>query len=217
MKKLLSFEKSNQLLKRYNIPLVLGGRYTSLEKALDFVNKIGYPVVIKIASPNVAHKTEYGGVEVDLENEEEFRKAWQKLWPLQEKFQPQGLVVQKMRKGFELSAGIERDAQFGPVVMFGWGGIFIEILKQVNFRIAPINKEQARGMIDELQGSKVLSGFRGRPQIDWGKLAQLLVNLSALATENPDVLQVDLNPIMSEGSIVEVADARIYVSKNFNL
>jgi len=214
---LLPFKKAVQLLNRYQIPLVPSGRFTSIEEALEFVQRIGYPVVVKISSPQVMHKTEYGGVKADIETEEEFRRAWKDLFSVQKKFSPPGLIVQKMRRGFELSAGVERDAQFGPVIMFGWGGIFIEILRQVNFRIAPIDKKQAQSMIDELQGAKVLKGFRGHKQVDCKKIVRLLVNLSSLATENPGVEQVDLNPIMTKGSLVEVADVRIYVNDSFRL
>jgi len=119
-----------------------------------------------------------------------------------------------MRSGLELVLGVKRDIQFGPVVMFGLGGLLVEIMKDVSLRIVPIDLAEAKQMISEVKGYRLLTGFRGQPAVDQKKLAEIIVNLGCLATENPEIEEIDLNPVMATSRQIDVVDAKIWITSD---
>ncbi len=163
--------------------------------------RVGFPVVLKIASPDIAHKTEIGGVVVGVKNEQEARTAaaaiLQRARAAQPAAQNDGILVAPMiGEGLEVIAGVARDPVFGPVVVFGLGGIFVEVLKDVTFRAAPFGVDEARRMIREIRGHSMFDGVRGKAPADIGPLAQILSALSVFAAVNADTIEsIDLNPI----------------------
>lgn len=175
-------------------------------QAVEAAQALGYPVALKISQ--AVHKTELGGVKVDLRNAEEVREAFRQL----RKLQPTGpLLLQEMGQGFEAFVGALRDRCFGPVLAFGLGGIFVEVFGDVSFRLIPIEKEEAREMIEELRAYRVLSGARGR-KVDLEALEGLLLGVSNLVATRPQLLEMDLNPVFLSKDGYRICDARILMA-----
>ncbi len=204
----IPFVQAKDLLRKYKIPLVASEVFTKEEEALGFYKQINGPVAMKIDAPMVWHRTEKGGVLLNIVQESEFRQAWKRF---SENSEVQGIIIQKMCSGIELGLGAKRDQQFGPVVLFGLGGIFIELLKDISLRIAPFNIDEARKMIREIKGYELLNGFRGHQLVDQDKLAQILVNLGNMMIENPELEEIDLNPVMAKGDKIEAVDVKIWI------
>jgi acyl-CoA synthetase (NDP forming) len=207
----LDFEKTRELLKKYNIPFCKTEIFSSGQKAMQYANTIGYPVVLKVHGPNIFHKSDIGGVKVRIQNDEEFSIAWKEMAQNQQLKGKEGILVQEMIKGTELVVGIKRDNQFGSVLMFGLGGIFIEILKDVAFRVGEINKKEALKMIQEIKGYKLLEGYRNQEGVDLNQLCQLISNVSKLANNEKEIISIDFNPIMANKKSVLVADFRLVI------
>lgn len=205
---ILNFEKTRILLKKYKIPFCRTEIFKSSVKALDFAKKIGFPVVLKIHSAEIFHKSEVGGVKAGIKNEEEFLKAWNELSQLKN---IEGILVQEMIQGVEMVIGIKRDEQFGPVLMFGLGGIFVEILKDVAFRVGILNRKQALEMIQEIKGYKLLQGYRNQEGVNLSQLADSLVKISRLANERKEIMAIDFNPVIGSKKSILVADFRIVI------
>jgi acyl-CoA synthetase (NDP forming) len=208
---ILSFEETRKLLLKYKIPFCKTEIFNSKEKALAYVKKIGFPIALKIHSRTIFHKSEIGGVKVGINNEEEFSVAWDEMKQNTELRNIEGILVQEMVSGNEIAIGMKRDPQFGPVLMVGLGGIFIEVLKDVAFRIAPMEKSEAIKMIKEIKGYKLLEGYRNREGVNVDKLAMLLVNLSKLSIKEKNILSIDFNPVMGNNKNVLVADFRLTI------
>ncbi len=189
---LLEFNRSKELLEKHSINFAPSEIFSDIAPALEYVEKIGYPVVAKIWGPDVLHRTERGGVRLNIKNQEELVTAFNDL----KQIEP-GILIQKMADpGQQVIVGIKRDKQFGPVIMFGLGGIFVEILKDVSFRICPINQKEAMEMIREIKGYPILTGARGETPVDIDALAKMIVSISTLATEEEDIKEIDFNPII---------------------
>jgi acetate---CoA ligase (ADP-forming) subunit beta len=176
--------------------------------------KIGYPIVLKIVSPDIIHKSDAGGVVVNLKNAAEVEAGYKKIIQNVTKFKPDakivGVLVQEMApQGTEVIVGAIKDPQFGQTVMFGLGGIFVELLKDVNFRVAPINIEDAVDMITGLKAFPLLNGYRNTPLADVEAIAQIIVNTSKLVMDNPEIKELDLNPVMAYSKGAKTVDARI--------
>ncbi|HEY5640457.1 MAG TPA: acetate--CoA ligase family protein [Dehalococcoidia bacterium] len=209
--------ESKQVLAAAGIPVAEAALAASADEAAKAAAKAGFPVVLKIVSPDVTHKSDVGGVKVGLEDEAAVRAAYDEIVAAVKGRQPkariEGVAVQAMaRPGTEVIVGMSKDPQFGPVLMFGLGGIFVEVLKDVAFRIVPLEERDAREMIDEINGRAVLDGVRGGEPADIGALAELLLNLSAFAEANPQVEELDLNPVFAYKDGCIAVDARIVVS-----
>jgi len=206
---LLSFQKTMDLTKRYGIHLPDYAIATSSGEAVKHASKLGYPVVLKVLSEKIVHKTDVGGVKLNLRTAEEVKHAYSEIVKRAGKSRIEGMLVQKMaRPGVELLVGGKRDAQFGPVIAFGLGGIFVEVFKDVSLRICPIDKEEARKMIREIKGYPLLRGARGTKPADTEALADLLVSVSNLMTENR-VKELDLNPVLAYPQGYVAVDARV--------
>ncbi len=209
--------ESKQILVAAGIPVAEATLATSADDAAKAAAKTGFPVVLKIVSPDVTHKSDVGGVKIGLEDELAVRAAYNDIVAAVKERQPkariEGVAVQSMaRPGTEVIVGMSKDPQFGPVLMFGLGGIFVEILKDVAFRIVPLEERDAREMIDEIKGRAILDGVRGGEPADTGALASLLLKLSAFAEANPQVEELDLNPVFAYKDGCIAVDARIVVS-----
>ena len=182
--------------------------------AITMSTAIGYPVVLKIVSPQIIHKTEANGVKLNLKSADEVGKAYDEIVAsAKEKFPTaniHGVAVQGMAKpGVEIIIGMTLDAQFGPVLMFGLGGIFVEVMKDVSFGITPITKRDAGEMIRGIKGYPLLDGFRGTPKIDVANLESWLLKLSDFARTYPEIKEFDLNPVFAYAQGAMVVDARI--------
>ncbi|MFH0739487.1 MAG: acetate--CoA ligase family protein [bacterium] len=203
---LLDFEKTKGLLEKYQIPMVESLVVKNLEQGIEFADRVGFPVVLKLLLPDALHKIDKGLVKLNIQNEQELRAALGEL--------PRGLpsgelFIQKQISGTELFVGIKKDKSFGPVISFGLGGIFVEVLGDIVFAICPISKNEAMEMIKKIKGYKILQGYRNQPGVDVGKLADILVNISELAVENQDIQEIDFNPVMASGSEIFIVDPKI--------
>ncbi len=215
--KALTEHQGKQLLELYDIPTTKEDVATSEEHALKIIETVGYPAALKIDSPDIQHKTEAGGLKLNITNKEELLAAYNEVLENCAKYDPKaklnGVLIQEMVKGGEeVIVGVNNDPQFGPTIMFGLGGIFVEILKDVSLRVAPIAREDAMDMIKEIKGYKVLAGARGRAKADIDAIADVLVKVSQMAVElEEEVAELDINPLLAlpEGQGVRVADALI--------
>jgi acetyl-CoA synthetase (ADP-forming) len=208
---ILSFEETKKLLTKYKLPFCRTEIFNSKEKALLFAEKLGFPVVLKVHAQKIFHKSEIGGVKTNIQNKEEFEIAWEEIQKNVEGKNIEGILVQEMLKGNEVALGMKKDSQFGPVLMFGLGGIFIEIIKDVSFRVAPLNKEEAMGMIKEIKGFKILEGARGRKKVDLDKIVEIIVSISNLSMKEENIQSIDFNPVMINENRACIADFRIIV------
>ncbi len=208
---ILSFEETKRLLLKYKLPFCRTEIFNSKEKALSFAKQIGFPVVLKIHAQKIFHKSELGGVKVNIRNEEDFVSAWDEIENNIQGKNIEGILVQEMVSGSEVAIGMKRDVQFGPVLMFGLGGIFIEIIKDFSLRIAPIAKEEALEMIKEIKGFDILNGARGKKKVDLNKIAEALVSLSNLSMKEEQVQSVDFNPIIITDKQAMITDFRIII------
>ncbi len=183
----------------------------SEDSAVETSRTIGYPVVLKIVSPEIIHKTEGGGVKLDVRNEEGVRQAFREIMEAFAHCRVIGVSVQKMADpGIEAIIGVTRDPSFGPILMFGLGGIFVEVLKDVTFRVLPIHEEDAADMIEEIKGRSLLKGYRGHAA-DIEALKRLLLKVSDLLAGHPQIRELDLNPVFLYPEGYTAADARIFV------
>lgn len=212
---MLSFLESKKLLDYYNIPQVNQRLAFYFDEAADFVAKNGFPVALKIVSKNLIHKTEEQAFFLNIKSEEELKKSWQTLETISGKKEIktgfEGILVQKMAEGIELIIGAKKDEIFGPVIMFGLGGVFTEIYKDIVFRLAPINKVEAEKMIKEIKGYKILTGFRGKKAVDIGNLAEILVKISAIISQEKNIKEIDLNPVFVQGKEINIVDVKIII------
>jgi len=185
----------------------------SEDEALSICDKIGFPVVMKIVSPDVVHKTDAGGVKLNVMNADDVRKAYRDILETFKYQHVEGVAVQRMAKaGIEAIIGVTRDPGFGPLIMFGLGGVFVEVLRDVSFRILPITEKDAAQMIEEIRGSGILKGYRGQA-VDLDSLQQLLLKISRLVVENPEISELDLNPLFLYPDGYITVDARMFVSE----
>lgn len=204
----LSESESKNILKSYGIPVtheIEVQDENGLKKALQ---EIGFPLVLKACAPDLAHKTERGLVHVDIRSEQEALEAFQKI--ISETGKGSSMLVQEMVKGQrELVIGMTRDDQFGPCVMFGLGGIFTEILRDISFRVAPIEKRDALEMMKEIKGKKILDPIRGMPAADMDQLAQILIKVGDMGLENAAIKEIDINPVILKKGTPIAVDALI--------
>jgi acyl-CoA synthetase (NDP forming) len=209
--------QAKRILSEYGIPVTQEELATTREQALTIAKRIGYPVAIKVQSPDISHKTEARAVRLNIASDGELASAYDEILANARAYKKdasiEGVLIQEMVKdGLEAILGVTNDPLFGPAVMFGLGGIFAEVLKDVSFRLAPVTPSVAREMIEEIAGYPVLAGARGRPRADVDALVDAIVRLSALAVDLKDrVAELDINPlfVFAEGRGVKAADALI--------
>ncbi|HOO37462.1 MAG TPA: acetate--CoA ligase family protein [Deltaproteobacteria bacterium] len=207
--KTLSEFDSKKVLDAYAIPVTKELVTKNLSEAVKFADEIGYPVVLKGSSSTLTHKTELNLIELNIQDRDGLEKAYKAL---EERGGDQldGILVQQMIKGDrEFVAGLIRDPQFGPCVMFGLGGIFTEVLKDVTFRVAPLEKRDALEMMDEIRAKKLLDEFRGKPAVNRDILADALINLGRIGLEIEEVAEIDINPLIIDGDTPVAVDALV--------
>jgi acetyl-CoA synthetase (ADP-forming) len=208
----LSEFESKQVLTAYGIPVTKEILVNDLEGLMDATRKIGYPLVLKGCSSDIAHKTEKGLIKVDIRNREEARSAFEEIRA--HMGTDAGVLVQEMVKGQrELVVGLTRDPQFGPCVMFGLGGIFTEILKDISFRVAPLEKRDALDMMQEIRGHKILEAVRGMEAADLDTLSDILIKVGRIGLENETVKEIDINPVIISGDKPVAVDALVVLEE----
>ena len=215
---LTEFE-SKRILKQAGISVVETKLAKTKKEALSLSQKMGFPVALKITSPDVIHKSDSGGVKLSLNNGTEVKKAYDEILKKVRKQYPDAVVhgvsVQKMiRPGTEVIVGTSKDSQFGPVIMFGLGGIFVELLKDVSFRVIPVERRDAQEMIKEIKGYPLLQGYRGKEPANISALVEIILKISKLIEENPQIKELELNPIFAFGDKAVAVDARIILEKD---
>jgi acyl-CoA synthetase (NDP forming) len=208
-RKTLSEYESKDFLKSCGIPVTRELLVHSREECLKAAQVIGYPLVLKGCSPDLAHKTEKGLVRVDIRSEQEASRAFDDLTSRMEE-NKKDILVQEMIKGpREMVAGMTRDPQFGPCVMFGLGGIFTEILKDIAFRVAPLERQDALDMTQEIKAHKILGAVRGMPAADLDLLCDILVRVGEIGMQNQSIQEIDINPLILSGAKPVAVDALI--------
>jgi acetyltransferase len=210
----LTEEEAKQILKTYDIPVAKEEVAASPEEAVAAAARIGYPVVLKILSPDILHKTEAGGVKLNLDTPEKVLVAYKEIITNASSYRPgariKGVLVQEMLPaGVETIIGISQDPVFGPVVMFGLGGIFVEVLQDVALRVVPLTKSDAYEMIDEIKGRRILDGVRGQSPVNKSAIAEVILKVAQLAQDFPQIKELDINPLICSGKEVWAADALI--------
>lgn len=208
--------ESKQILGEAGIPTTGARLATSADEAVKAAKELGYPVVLKIVSPDVTHKSDVGGVRLGLDSPETVTAAFAEISEAVKRHEPNaridGVAVQKMaRPGIEVIVGMSKDPQFGPVLMFGLGGVLVEVLKDVSFRIVPLEPRDARQMVREIKGFPVLQGFRGQDPADLEALEKLLLKVSSFVDAHPEIEELDLNPVFAYKDGALAVDARIVV------
>lgn len=211
----LNLEKSIGILKKYKIPVAKSGLAKSVYQAVNIAKLLGYPVALKAVSSSISHKTDVGGVVLDLNNENELKEAHKGMVKnLRKRFghiKIEGILVQRMVKsGQEVIIGGRKDEQFGHVIMFGLGGIFTEIFNDVSFRVTPITKDDAKSMIKETKGYKILEGYRDK-KYNIKSLVEILLKVSKLLKENPKIKEMDINPLILLPRSAVAVDVRITI------
>lgn len=206
--------EAKKLFALYDMPVTKIHVAETVDEAVEAAKRIGFPIVLKIVSPQILHKSDAGGVIVGVEDEEGIRKGFNRIIENAKKYKADaeitGVLVQEMApNGTEIIVGSTTDPTFGPTIMFGLGGIFVEILKDVSFRVAPIDAEDAREMIKEINAYKILEGARGTPPSDQETLADILVKTSEMLMECPEIKELDMNPILAYPDGARIVDARI--------
>lgn len=209
--------ESKQVLAQAGIPVALPLLARTAKEAAQAARKLGFPAVLKIVSPDVTHKSDAGGVKLGLSSPREVEAGFDEIVASVQRHQPaariEGVAVQKMAPaGVEVIIGMSKDPQFGPVLMFGLGGIFVEVLKDVAFRIVPLEPRDARQMVREIKGFPVLQGVRGQDPADIAALEKLILQLSEFVEAHPEIEELDLNPVFAYKDGCLAVDARIVVS-----
>jgi acetyl-CoA synthetase (ADP-forming) len=213
-RKALLETEAKAICMEYAIPVATFKLAKSEREAAEFAGQLGFPVVLKIVSPDIIHKSDAGGVIVNLKSPVEVRNAYGKILENAKKYNSAakivGVLVQEMApQSTEVIVGAIKDAQFGQTLMFGLGGIFVELLKDVTFRIAPITQEDAHEMVTKVKAYPLLKGYRNTPPADIDAIISVLLNTSRLVMDYPEIKELDLNPIMAYEKGAKTVDARI--------
>jgi acyl-CoA synthetase (NDP forming) len=213
----LSEYETKQILRRYGIPCTVEEMTHSIEEAMRAAQRIGYPIVMKAQSTHIQHKTEAGVIRLNIKSNAELLTAYNEIIANAKRYDPQaaidGILVQEMlprEEGLEVIVGIWQDKEFGPVIMFGLGGVFVEVLKDISLRVLPITRQDAFEMINEIRGYRLLEEFRGRPRLDQEAIVDVLLRVSCIAMDlKNEVLSIDINPLLvfPEGQGVKGVDA----------
>ncbi|MHA1959198.1 MAG: acetate--CoA ligase family protein [Candidatus Thorarchaeota archaeon] len=215
--------EAKDIMKRYDVPIPKYDIAATSDEAAEKSKKIGFPVVLKILSKDILHKSDAGGVKLNLKNEDEVKAAFDEIMENAKAYgREEGVDVDLSRgvfitefaeMGTEVIVGVTKDPQFGHALMFGLGGIFVEILKDVTFRLIPLREIDAREMVSEIKAAKILDGVRGEKPRDIDALIDIIMKVSKMVEENPDIIELDCNPtfLYEQGKGALVVDARILI------
>ena len=213
--------EAKEVFRAYGLPTTTTKLARTADEAVELAKKIGFPVVMKIVSPDILHKSDAGGVKVNIKDEQAAREAYQTILDNAKAYKADanihGVAVQEMAPwGTEVILGSVNDPTFGPTMMFGLGGIFVEVLKDVTFRVAPVSQNQAKNMLGEIRGAPILRGVRGEAPRDQKALAETISRYSKMILDLRDeISESDANPVLvyEEGKGIKVVDARIILKK----
>ncbi len=216
-RQLLNEVEAKQVLEEAGIPTVRARLARSRDDAIALARETGFPVALKIVSPQITHKTDVGGVKLSLADDAAVGAAFDEIMASVKAAAPdadiEGVAVQSMaRPGTEVIIGMTKDPQFGPVLMFGLGGVLVEVLKDVAFRVVPLTKRDAHQMVREIKGYPLLEGYRGSEPADVESLETLILRLSDFVEATPDIAELDLNPVFAYNDGAVAVDARIVLS-----
>ncbi|MBT3743303.1 MAG: acetate--CoA ligase family protein, partial [Thaumarchaeota archaeon] len=217
--KVITEESSKGILKKYGVKVPGFALAKSADEAAKQAKKLGFPLVMKVVSPQILHKTDVGGVKVGIDNVADVKKTFNDMYGRLSKkkgVDVKGILLEKMvpKGGVELIVGIQNDPQFGPMIMAGLGGVMTEVFKDVAFRMLPITTSDAKSMLNELKGSKLLKGFRGSTPIDTNMVAKALVQIGKIGVENANYINsIDFNPVIVYPKSYFVVDAKIILNK----
>ncbi|MPM56204.1 Protein lysine acetyltransferase Pka [bioreactor metagenome] len=208
--------QTRPLLEAYGIPVVTGAYAASAQEAVAAAHKLGFPLVMKIVSPDILHKSDVGGIRLNLASEEavaaEFGKLMADIHAARPQAKLEGVLLEKKApRGQEVIVGMKREKGFGPLLMFGLGGIYVELFKDVSFRLAPITPAEAQAMMHETSAGRLLTGFRGMPVADLDAVVSCLCRLSQLALDFPQIQEIEVNPLLvfEEGKGALALDGRV--------
>jgi acyl-CoA synthetase (NDP forming) len=206
----LSEYESKVILASYQIPVTREIMAVNTDEVINAAHEIGYPVVMKGCAPEITHKTEKGVIRTDIRDDKEALDAFNDIMAGMNGIKDAAALVQEMIRGKrELVLGLIRDPQFGPCVMFGLGGIFTEILKDVSFRLAPLEKRDAFEMMDEIKAHKILDAIRGMDAVDREILSEMLINVGKIGLEHDTIKEIDINPVIISGNRPIAVDALV--------
>ncbi len=213
-RKALLETEAKTICMEYAIPVTKFKLAKNAAEAVEFAEQLGYPVVLKVVSPDIIHKSDAGGVIINLKSKVEVQTAHGKILENAKKYKSVakivGVLVQEMApQSTEVIVGSIKDPQFGQTLMFGLGGVFVEILKDVTFKIAPITREDAQEMVTSIKAYPLLKGYRNTPPIDTDAIIATLLNTSRLVMDNPQIKELDLNPVLAYEKGAKTVDARI--------
>lgn len=212
-RKILTYEESRKILEIAGFPLNKMAFAKDLEESIVIADEIGFPVVLKIVSEDILHKSDAGGVKVGINSDDELKKSYEDMHNSIKQHYPnaeiEGVSIEEMVVGVELLIGTNTDIQFGKMIALGIGGIFVEVYKDVSFRLIPVTSNDVEEMINEIQAKSLLEGFRGMAPVDKQELISLVLNISNLVNENPVIKEMDLNPVVATTEGLKVVDARI--------
>jgi acyl-CoA synthetase (NDP forming) len=219
-RKMLDLWEARSVLSGMGVPMDRAALAGSREEAIRAAVAIGYPVAMKIVSPDVVHKTEVGGVRINLSCENDVGEAFDAMMASVRRKLPgartKGVLIEEMVKGTELIIGSSCDPQFGRMLMFGMGGVFVEVYRDVSFRLVPIADFDAREMIDEIKGKSIFEGARGYPRADKDQIVRILLAVSEGLTKQPDIEELDINPLIVTDKGIVAVDARIILGEAGN-
>jgi acetyltransferase len=207
--------QAQEILSAYNLPVPRTGLARHSEDAVVIAEDIGFPVVLKIASPQISHKSDVGGVKIGLKDAKEVKNAFMDITSRAQRMRPEALIsgclVQEMApKGAkEIIIGFKRDDQFGPLIMFGLGGIYVEVLKDISFRLAPLSREDAHNIIREIRSYMLLKGIRGERSVNFRAIENILLTMSRLSLDFSEIYEAEFNPVLVNKDKAVVADVRI--------
>jgi len=212
---LLEYE-ANAVCASYGVPVAKVKLATTSSEAVKNADEIGYPVVLKIVSPDILHKSDAGGVIVNVKSADEVKEGFTKIVNNAKNYKADanvlGVLVQEMApSSTEVIVGMTKDPTWGPALMFGLGGIFVEVLKDVSFRVAPITERDANEMVREIKAFKILEGIRGQPPANIDAIVDILLKISKLVMENPKIDEIDLNPVFVYEDGAKAVDTRILI------
>ncbi len=215
----MNFIESKKLIERHGIKFVKGKLVKTKKEMLKTAKKIGYPITLKIISKEISHKSDVGGVELKIPNKKTAQKKYDLILKNIKKNAPkaeiQGMFIQKFIKGKQVIIGGKQDRQFGPVILFGLGGIFVELMKDVSIRICPITKKDAKEMITEIKGYPILKGIRGQKSINFKELENNLIKVNNLMMKEK-IKEIDINPLIANEKEVLAVDVRIIEYSDLN-
>jgi acetyl-CoA synthetase (ADP-forming) len=206
--------EAKTIMKEYGVSVPKFQIATNEKEAAQIAETIGFPVVAKIVSPEIIHKSDAGGVKVGLKTAADVEVAYKTIMENAKKYDPNAkllgvLIMEMAPPGTEVIVGAIKDPQFGATIMFGLGGIFVEVLKDVTFKIAPVSIDEAKEMITSLKAAALLKGYRNTPPADIDALAQIIVKVSNLLMDHPEIKELDLNPVLAYAKGASTVDARI--------